>query len=451
MDAAAVREHANVFVVSGAASGVGKTMIALALCRAMARRGLSVQPFKLGPDYIDARFYRTAANRPAHNLDLWLDGPDAVRSAVDDVDADVVVCEGMMGLFDGAADGSASSAAIARAIGARIVLVIDCRAASQTAAAVALGLASFDPSLDVAGAILNRVASDRHEKSVRDAFARTSIPVLAAVRTNATYAMPERRLGLDAEALERRFDAVDRLATELESQLPPAMFPAKSIAAARARAGVTAAPRCRVAFAHDDAFWFTYAETRLALEAAGAEIVPFSPLADAALPPDVDAVWLPGGYPEHHAQRLSRNASMRADVARIAARGAPVYGECGGAMYLLDELETADGAFPMAGVVRGRTSMTAARLHLGYREGSARTDGPLDRAGDPVRGHVFHYCTVAIAEPTAAYALDDGPEGGVRDNVAASFLHRRFLPGSPAIERFVTLAARHRARAPVGD
>jgi cobyrinic acid a,c-diamide synthase len=434
------------YVIAGAASNVGKTMISLALCRAFVRRAMRVAPFKLGPDYIDARFYRTAANAPAHNLDLWLDGDDAVRAAVADFDADVALCEGMMGLFDGANDGSASSAAIAKVIGARIILVIDCRAASQTAAAVALGLAAYDPSLEIAGVILNRIASDRHEQAVRAAFERTGLRVLAVVRTNADYAMPERHLGLDAQALERRFDAVDRLATELAVQIPfEELVPTSNARPPRERR-VGTVERATIALAHDDAFWFTYAETREALERAGARVVAFSPLVDTQLPPDADAVWLPGGYPERYAAQLSANVAMRDAVAAHARAGGPLYAECGGAMYVLDELETADGTFPMVGAVRGRTSMARPKLHLGYRSGIARSDGPLDRRGDAVRGHVFHYCTVVTDTSQAAYDLDDGAEGIAHATIVASFLHRRFLSGSPAIERFVTLAARFRAK-----
>jgi len=436
----------NAYVVTAAASGCGKTLVTLALCKALVDLGARVQPFKFGPDYIDARFYERIAGRPAHNLDLWLDGEDAVRAhaAAASADADVTLCEGMMGLFDGANDGSGSTAALARTFGARVIAVIDCGAASQTAAAVALGLRDFDPALDFAGVVLNRIAGDAHEAAVRDAFERVGISVLAVVRTDAAYKAAERRLGLDPASALRRADAIDALAQRLRAQpelrrvFERSAPPRQRVAAAPRIASREARPR--IAYASDAAFWFTYPETLDALSEAGACLVPFSPLEDTRLPEAIDGLWLSGGYPEEHAAELEKNVAMRVQIADVLAAGLPAYAECGGLMYLAETLETEAGSFAMVGALHGATTIAEPRLHIGYREARALVDTPLDACGDVIRAYEFHYASARLREPTAAYAIDGSTEGAVRGNLIASFLHRHFLPGSVPIARFVTAA-----------
>ena len=454
----------NAYVVTAAASGCGKTLVTLALCKALVDLGARVQPFKVGPDYIDARFYERVAGRAAHNLDLWLDGEDAVRAhaVATSGDADVTLCEGMMGLFDGANDGSGSTAAVAHAIGARIIAVIDCGAASQTAAAVALGLRDFDPSLAFAGVVLNRIAGDAHEAAVRDAFAKAGIAVLAVVRTDAAYEAADRRLGLDPAAVARRADAVTALATQLCAHadlrrafaLSPApsapsstSTPSAATSATRrvANAGMrqrsSERSHARIAYANDAAFWFTYPETLAALDEAGASLVPFSPLHDEGLPEAIDGVWLGGGYPEEFVAELEGNAALRAELADALASGLPAYAECGGMMYLAETLVTERGRFAMVGALRGETTIAEPRLHIGYRDVRALADTPLDACGDTFRAYEFHYASAQLMEPIAAYAVGASHEGAVRGNIVASFLHRHFLPGSDAIARFVAACA----------
>lgn len=436
----------SAFVVSAAGSGHGKTLVALALCAALRRAGLRVQPYKCGPDYIDARFYERVAGRVAYNVDLWLDGEDGVREHVAATrrDADVLLLEGMMGLFDGDDDGHGSTAAIARTLDAAVIVVLDCWAASQTAAAVAHGLRSYDPGLRIAGVVLNRLAGDDHERAVRGACASAGIPVLFALRSDPAYAAADRLLGLDPQSVERRAVAVDRLAADIAStvDLQRLFSTGKPMPAGAARPEPEArASYAAVAYANDDAFWFTYPETLDALRLAGAEMVPFSPLADAALPPEISGLWIGGGYPEDYASALEHNRALRAQIADAIARGLPTYAECGGMMYLAEALQTADGRFAMAGALRGETSIAEPRLHLGYRRATTLADTPLDAAGTAVRGYEFHYASATLGEPTAAYAYGGRPDGASRPNVLAAFLHRHFLPGSPSITRFVAACA----------
>jgi cobyrinic acid a,c-diamide synthase len=434
------------FVVSAAGSGHGKTLVALALAKALRDAGARIQPYKIGPDYIDASFYARVAGRPAYNVDLWLDGEDGARAHVEATrgDADALLFEGMMGLFDGADDGSGTTADVARLVGARVVLVLDCWAASQTAAAVAFGLRAFDPRLDVAGVVLNRVGGVEHERAVREACARAGIAVLAAIPFAPEYRAEERRLGLDAAAVERRARAIDDLAVRLaDSGLVRSILDAPGESRAVESAGpAKPADPVRIAYARDDAFWFTYPETLVALRAAGAEPVPFSPLRDAALPEGTRGVWLGGGYPESFAAELEANAPMRAAIARAAESGMPIYGECGGFMYLAETLETENGTFAMAGVLRGATSIAEPKLRIGYREACACADSPLDPNGATFRAYEFHYASAQLAEPTAAYAHGNAVrDGAVRGNVVASFLHRHILPGSASLARFVAACA----------
>jgi cobyrinic acid a,c-diamide synthase len=433
----------SAFVVTAAGSGHGKTLVSLALCAALRNAGVRVQPYKCGPDYIDARFYERVAGRPAYNVDLWLDGEDGLRAHVAATrgDAEALLFEGMMGLFDGDNDGRGSTAAIAEVLGAPVIAVLDCWAASQTAAAVALGLRDFDPRIRLAGVVLNRVGGEGHEAAVRNACESAGIRVLFAVPNDPKFSAADRLLGLDPQAVERRAEAVEELARTIASRLDVRTTFAGAPAPRASGPPVTRARTVRIAYAHDDAFWFTYPETLDALRLAGAEPVPFSPLHDAALPPETRGLWIGGGYPENYGPELTANAPLRGAIAAAVAKGLPTYAECGGMMYLAETLETPSGRFEMVGAVRGGTSMLQPRLHLGYRVATTLADTPLDPAGTSVRGYEFHYASASLGEPVAAYAYDDHPDGVSRPHVLAAFLHRHFLPGDPSIARFVAACA----------
>jgi len=425
-------------VVAAVATGEGKTLTGLALAALLARRGIAVQPFKIGPDYIDARLYEDVCGQAARNVDLWLDGPLKVRAHVQRAArGSFALLEGMMGLFDGDNSGETSTAHVAAILDAPVVLVIDLWRMSQSAAAVAIGCAQMLPRVNIAGVILNRAGGPAHENAVRKAFEPTGIDVLAVLPHRAQWTIPERHLGLDRDRAGHVGEIASSIADVLEPQIDPAFFDAAPQSAAPQSRSVG---RTAIAVAGDPALWFVYPETIEALEHAGARVLPFSPLRDEAIPPDAKGLWLGGGYPEAHAPGLAENESMRRSVASAVAAGIPVYAECGGLMYLAQEIETTGGVFPMCGVLRGRTSIVRPQMHIGYRRARALHDSVCDAGGDEIRAYEFHYANEALSEDPA-YEIDGKRVGAWRPRALASFLHRHFLAGDPAIERFVAQCA----------
>ncbi|WP_422785699.1 cobyrinate a,c-diamide synthase [Pseudonocardia spirodelae] len=454
---------ARALVVAAPSSGSGKTTVATGLMAALSRRGTRVAPFKIGPDYIDPGYHTLAAGRPGRNLDVVLQGPDRLGPLARHGarDADVAVVEGVMGLFDGRiADGAGSTAQVAAALGAPVVLVVDVRGQSRSLAALLHGFRSFDPSVQVAGVILNRVGSDRHAGVCRAAAEEVGLPVLGAVPRRAELAVPSRHLGLvtAAEHGAAATAAVDAMAALVAEHvdldavvaaarpLPggPAWDPAAELAAT-GPAGDTAVPRPVVALAGGPAFGFGYAEHAELLAAAGAEVVAVDPLRDPGLPERASGLVLPGGFPEEHVGALGDNAPLRAAVAALAASGAPVHAECGGLLYLCREL---DGT-PMCGVLDADAAMTP-RLTLGYRDAVAVSASPLFGAGERVGAHEFHRCAVTPRAGTApAWAWRGGqPEGHVTGGVHASFLHTHPAGTPGAVARFVAAARAHAATVP---
>jgi len=436
-------------VIAAAGTGEGKTLVGLALAALLARRGIPVQPFKIGPDYIDARLYENVCGRAARNVDLWLDGEEAVRRHVRDAsNGSVALLEGMMGLFDGDTAGDTSTAHVAALLDAPVLLVIDLWRMSQSAAAIALGCSQMLPRVRIAGVVLNRVGGTAHESAVRRAFKAIGIPVLAALPNRAEWHIPERHLGLDRDRAERVLDIANAAADLLDEQIDKHMLAADGRLTKRRSPerfgklstgsveGEPARGDAVVAVADDAALWFTYPETMEALQDAGANVVRFSPLHDSELPAGTRGLWLGGGYPETHVRELAGNEPMRRSIASAVSAGLPVYAECGGMMYLAGELETADGVFPMCGALRGRTSIAQPRLHIGYRRAQALHDSVCDRRGDDLRAYEFHYASEALSEE-AAYSTEDARSGAWRPGLLASFLHRHFLPGDAAVGRFV--------------
>ncbi|GMA15621.1 cobyrinate a,c-diamide synthase [Deinococcus metallilatus] len=422
-------------VLAAPHSGSGKTTVAALLCLALRHRGLKVAPFKLGPDYLDPTHLTRAAGRPARNLDSFLLPPERLRHlfARAAAAADLSVLEGVMGLYDGRdpASDAHSTADLARLLAAPVVLVIDAGGSARTVAAVAHGLRSFGPDLKVVGVILNRVAGERHAALCEVALAQIGLPLLGFVPDDPALHLPARHLGLlsaeraswdEAQALRAagtlKLDALLELADAPPLPLPTPPVPSPG-------------HRARLAYALDEAFHFYYPDALDELRDAGAELVPFSPLRDAGLPPGVGGVLLGGGYPEAHAAELSANTSMRLALRAFAATGRPVIGECGGLMYLAETLEDADGnCFEMCGVLPYRTRM-APRLTLGYREATALTASPLAPAGTVLRGHEFHHSVLTHAPTHPAYTWMDGTgqrveEGYARGNVLASYLHLHY-------------------------
>ncbi|WP_431975371.1 cobyrinate a,c-diamide synthase [Micromonospora haikouensis] len=440
-------------VVAAPASGHGKTTVATGLLGALRRRGLTVSPHKVGPDYIDPGYHGLAAGRPGRNLDPWLVGPERVapllrHGASRPTPADVAVIEGVMGLHDGAVGrrGYASTAHVATLVDAPVVLVLDTTAQGRSAAALVLGMRAFDERVRVGGVILNRVGSPRHETLLRDALAEVGVPVLGAVSRSAEVAAPSRHLGLVpvAERAPESLAVVAALADlvaatvdldavlDLARSAPPLAAPAWDPVAAVGGQASTGGPT--VAVAAGAAFTFSYAETAELLAAAGATVAPFDPLRDPGLPAGTRAVVIGGGFPEAHADALAGNAALRAE---LAAFDGPVVAECAGLLYLGRSL---DGA-PMCGRLDLTARMTG-RLTLGYREAVAAADSAVTRAGERVRGHEFHR---TVTDPghgnTPAWRFDGAAHGFVDGRVHASYLHVHWA-GQPHAARRLVQACR---------
>lgn len=427
------------FIVAAARSGAGKTTVTLALLAALKRRGLAIQSAKAGPDYIDPAFHAAATGRASINLDSWAMPPELIDALVVEAtrDADLLVIEGVMGLFDGLAGPPGrrgATADLAARLSLPVLLVLDVSGQSQSAAAVAHGFATYDPAVRIAGVILNKVGSERHRALVAGAMQARGIPIVGAIPREAGLALPERHLGLvqagEHDDLAARFA---RLADVAERLLKLDAIVAMAAPAALARQGHAAAlppPGQRIALARDAAFTFVYPHLVAGWRQAGAELVPFSPLADEPPPESCDACWLPGGYPELHAEILAAAQRFRAGLARFAETR-PVHGECGGYMVLGSCLEDAEGRrHAMAGLLGHATSFLKRKLHLGYRSARLTVDGPLGPAGAVIRGHEFHYASQVATGDEAPFAdLCDGngvalgPSGGRRGLVSGTFFH----------------------------
>lgn len=444
-------DHVPGIVVAGVASGVGKTTVTLGLLAALRRRGLVVQAFKVGPDFIDPGFHRLASGRPSYSLDGWMCGRDHVtatylrRSRA----ADLAVVEGVMGCFDGRSADSdeASTAEIAKWLGLPVILVVDVRAQLRSAAAVVQGFERFDADLDLAGVILNRAGGERHARTVQGAIASTcrATPLGALVR-DASLTVPERHLGLvtavegplAASQIDRFADAVER-AVDLDAVMRlararPAPRPmTQADVPARYSAGAVASGRARIGVAQDVAFQFYYEENLDRLREAGAELVFWSPLTDGE-PPDVDGFYFGGGYPELHASPLAANARVRSELRRAAERGTPIYAECGGLMYLGESLEDHAGvAHAMVGVLPATVRMRPRRLSLGYTDVRFVADTPLGPAGTTARGHEFHYSimdapsdAIRRAWAVSSRAGDARPEGYLYRRTLMTYVHLHF-------------------------
>ncbi|EPR42118.1 Cobyrinic acid A,C-diamide synthase [Desulfovibrio sp. X2] len=456
-------------VVAGTRSGCGKTSLALGLMAALGRRGLRVAPFKCGPDFIDPAHHERACGRASHNLDGWMCG----RSGVEEIfarhaqDADVAVVEGVMGLFDGFSgrDEAGSSAQVAKWLGLPVLLAADASSMARSAAAMVGGYLAFDPALPFVGVVLNRVASHNHAELLREACADLPAPLLGLLPREEGLALPARHLGLvlpgadhGAEGAEdavrgRLADWVER-SLDLDALLE--RLPDVSPAAPVRDAARPAAPRARIAVARDAAFRFYYHENLRLLEAAGAELLPFSPIADKRLPEGADGLYLGGGYPELYAYDLSNNAGLRREIRRFCEDDRPVYAECGGFMYLMDSMVDVNGlTCRMAGVFPFAARMNERFAGLGYRQVTTAADSLLGPAGTLARGHEFHYSSIpdeAYAQ-AGLYAVEDRkgprerPDGFAAHTVAASYIHLHFGSNPLLARHFADACAAGRAGA----
>ncbi|HYD65213.1 cobyrinate a,c-diamide synthase [Azospirillum sp.] len=431
-------------VIAAPASGSGKTVVTLGLLRALRAAGVAVASCKVGPDYIDPRFHEAASGRPCRNLDPWAMRPATLArlAVLAGEGAELLVVEGVMGLFDGAADGSGSTADLAALAGWPVVLVLDVGRQGPSAAAVLHGFRSFRDDVEVAGVILNRVGSASHEAQIRNAIsslgvppgAPPGVPVLGAVQRDAALDLPHRHLGLVQAEEHAELDMfLARAGAVLGASVDLAALRALARPGRLGGGGGEALPPLgqRIAVARDAAFAFAYPHLLEGWRQRGAELLPFSPLADEGPDAGADAVFLPGGYPELHAGRLAGNGRFLEGVRAAAARGAAVYGECGGYMTLGETLVDGDGtAHAMAGLLPVATSFARRRLHLGYRRAVTMADGPWGPRGTVLRGHEFHYASTTVADAGAplfqawdARGTDLGAMGSRRGTVCGSFLH----------------------------
>ncbi len=423
-------------IISAPASGTGKTTLTLGLLAALRARGLKVQPFKSGPDYIDPGFHAAASGRPSVNLDTWAMDAEMIGGLIGAVDtADLVIAEGSMGLFDGvAADGefgNGSSASLAALTGWPVVLVLDTSGQAQSAAAVAKGFASMRPDVHVAGVVLNRVASPRHEAMLRAGMDEVGIPVLGTLPRRSEIEMPSRHLGLvqagEQADMPRILETAARFVAD-NVDLDALIAAAGATSLTGSQNPITP-PGQRIALARDGAFSFVYPHQLDGWRRAGAEILPFSPLNDDAPDNSADVCWLPGGYPELHAGDLAAANGFREGL-NLFAQTRPVHGECGGYMAMGEALIDKEGTrHRMAGVLGLVTSYEKRKMHLGYRLATLNAPIPGQGTGARLRGHEFHYSTI-LDQPDAplAQVVDAGgtavPETGSRRGLATgTFFH----------------------------
>ncbi len=450
--------HIPRVVIAGTQSGVGKTTLVAGLLGALKAKGVKVQSFKVGPDYIDPGFHKLASGRDSYNLDTWLVGPEKLAPffAHQMEGADFAVIEGVMGLYDGGKTGISSTAEIAKMLKAPVILVIDTRSMGESAAALALGFKTYDPEVDFRGVLLNRLGSENHERMIVEALERLNIPVIGCIHRDDRMQSPERHLGLtpvtEIDPTEALCviqgvveESVDLEAFEAVGTSAPALDFEEDVVQAQEKIA-------RIGVAYDEAFSFYYPASLAALEKEGADIVYFSPLRDQELP-EVDALLFGGGFPEMFLSELEGNSSMKSAIRQAAQEGMPIYAECGGLMYLCESITDFDGnVHETVGVVPAVTVMQQKLQRVGYVTATAQRDTILGVLGEELRGHEFHFSTM---EPTVeefpwAFSFLGGrmPKahlgGYAKDNILASYLHLNFAGSEGAAEYFVQHAATYR-------
>ena len=426
-------------MIAGTSSGVGKTTVSISIMAALTRSGMKVQPFKVGPDYIDPGFHNTATGRRSRNLDGHLIDENSLLEIFDNacLGADVAVIEGVMGLFDGYVGGGGSTAEIARLLKAPVILTIDASGIGQSVAALAKGYDLHETGLSIAGVILNKVGSDRHVETLSSSLKDAGIKIFGAINRDEGVSIKERHLGL-TPALDGidALDKIERLAMialekidlgEIETSAKTAgrLTYQKGLFSGGNRTNVI------LGVAKDKAFSFYYQDNLDILRDLGAELVDFSPISDRALPVGIDGIYLGGGFPELYSCELSANEEMRNEIRSRAAGGMPMYAECGGLVYLSREIVDSDGdAWPLCGVYSARAKMNGKLQSLGYRSATIIQDNILARKGTEVVGHEFHYSSISGFgnDEKRAYRMtgDDGFEGFISNNTLASYIHLHF-------------------------
>lgn len=450
--------------IAAAHKSSGKTTLSIALCAGLRRRGLAVQPFKKGPDYIDPLWLGSAAGRPCDNLDYYTMARDEIRErfARRMASADIGLIEGNKGLFDGLAlDGSNSNAALAADLAAPVILVLDTEGMTRGIAPLILGYQAFDPAIRIAGVILNRVGGSRHESKLRAAVEHyTDVPVVGAVQRMADLHIDERHLGLvPSNELGGSEAQISRMADCIGDQVDLDAVCRIAATAGEVPSSGSIAPRppadaVRIGYARDAAFGFYYAGDLDALRAAGAELIPFSPIGDTQLP-DCDALFIGGGFPETHMDALEANEQMRRDVRAFIEDDRPVYAECGGLMYLCDRLTWGDRTRKMVGIIPADVVMRERPEGRGYvrlRELATHPWGDGEAGRTEIRGHEFHYSGLVNVPDGFAFAyevqrghgLDGHRDGFVYRRMLAAYAHMRHTWDNPWADRFVAYVRRHR-------
>jgi cobyrinic acid a,c-diamide synthase len=433
-------------VIAGTKSGCGKTTASLGLMAALKRRGLKVAPFKIGPDFIDPGYHTRITRCISRNLDGWMLSKEYNLSLFrrHAADADIAIVEGVMGLFDGY-DGkteAGSTAQMAKWLNLPVILMVDARSMARSAAAVVSGFERFDDDLTFAGVIFNNLGSERHLSYLKDALEDSvRMACLGGIQRNETITIPERHLGLvtqqDHELTSENIDALSNLLEkniDLD-KLVAALPDIRPVEGAKVQSGGTATKRVRIGVARDNAFCFYYQDNFDLLEQNGAELVYFSPISDRHLPPDIDGLYFGGGYPELNAVQLEANASLREEVKENCLRGMPIYGECGGFMYLCSHIEDREGKqHAMADCFPFSTKMFPRLKALGYRKVALTMDTIIGKAGQKIRGHEFHYSELIKLSPEikTTYQISDRtglnkpPDGYLVDRTLGSYNHLHF-------------------------
>lgn len=442
-------------VIAAPMSGSGKTTVVTGLLAAMRAHGVKAQSYKIGPDYIDPGYHALASGRPAHNLDTWLVSKERLADIFISTmaDADVAVIEGVMGLYDGGKNGVSSTAEIAKLLKAPVLLVVNAKSMGESAAALVLGFKQYDPGVNLAGVILNRLGSDTHRMMIEEALEKLGVPVFGAIKRNDAMTMPERHLGLvPVEENARERETVEEIgrvvgaAVDVESIVALGKTaPPLEIEQGFSQAAET---KARIAVARDEAFSFYYPESLAVLRQKGADIVFFSPLHDERLP-EADGLILGGGFPEMFAKELYENESMRASIKAAAEKGMPIYAECGGFMYLMRRVTDFDGnSFPMLGVIPGEVAMNKKLQTVGYVSAEMMRDTVLGSKGTVLHGHEFHFSSECEPETGADYpraftfrkTRTPSPyaAGYAKGNILGSYLHLHFAGSEDAAASFVT-------------
>lgn len=444
-------------IIAGTNSGVGKTTIVTGLLSYLSQNGYKVQPFKVGPDYIDPGFHAEAAGRSSYNLDTWMTAPDKLDETFISLseNADISIIEGVMGLYDGGENGISSTADIAKRLNAPVVLVLDCKSVGYSIAATALGFREYDKDINIAGVILNRLGSDRHEAMVREVMEKIHMPVLGAFHRDDSLKTPERHLGLtpvtevETSALIKCMGEAVGKWIDIDALINVAKQ--ASLMAMDTRSDCSAKKRVCIAVAKDEAFSFYYPTSLRYLEKQGAEIIEFSPLRDKVVP-KADGIIFGGGFPEMFLTELMGNISMKRSIRSCAENNMPIYAECGGLMYLCKSIRGFDGeCYEMTGVVPAVCKMQKTLQRIGYVKGTALLHSIIADKGDTLRGHEFHFSTLECDDVFPwAYNLrgsrqkEEHAEGYSNKNVLASYLHLSFDGNPKAAEKFIEACEHYR-------